>query len=199
MAERVPFDGLVLAGGKARRFGRDKRIENFDGETLAGRAVRKLAFTGASTVFIATGTRVERLPGASRAVALRDEPPGCGPLGGICAALLRSRFDVLVLAVDLPLIGVRTLRNLVQLGQGRSCPVALRSARGWEPLVAYYPRTVLNDVRAAIQQGSYAPHKLLARLGAISIAPASKSETLNVNTPEDLNSALRKAGNLSGE
>jgi molybdopterin-guanine dinucleotide biosynthesis protein A len=185
------FDGLVLAGGRARRFGRDKRVEEFDGETLVGRAVRKLTQAGASTVYVATGPRVERLAGASAAVAICDEPPGCGPLGGIHAALLRTQSGVLVLAADLPLASVATLANLARTGAAHARPVALRSAAGWEPLFAYYPRSVLNDVRAAINQGAYAPQKLLDRLGAVSIAAPSPSETANVNTQEDLERILR--------
>ena len=185
------FDGLVLAGGRARRFGRDKRVEKLDGETLVGRAVRKLTEAGASTVYVATGPGIECLEGASSAVAIRDEPPGCGPLGGIHAALLKAPSGVLVLAADLPLACVSTLRDLARVGIDREQPTALRSAAGWEPLFAYYPRTVLNDVRAAIDQGAYAPQKLLDRLGAVAIPAPSPSETANVNTQEDLERILR--------
>lgn len=185
------FDGLVLAGGRARRFGRDKRVEELDGETLVGRAVRKLSESGAATVYVATGPRVERLAGASAAVAICDEPPGCGPLGGIHAALLRAASGVLVLAADLPLASVDTLKNLARIGASDAQAVALRSDAGWEPLFAYYPRTVLNDVRAAIDQGAYAPQKLLDRVGALSIPAASATETANVNTQADLERVLR--------
>ena len=37
------IDGLVLAGGRSRRFGSDKRIALFDGDELVRLATRKLA------------------------------------------------------------------------------------------------------------------------------------------------------------
>ena len=185
--------GLVPAGGRAVRFGRDKRVEPFGRSTLVGTAVSKLRSVVAGEIYVATGACAERLAGAAGAVAVRDEPPGRGPLGGIAAGMLRARFGLLVLAPDVPLVRIATLAHIRQIGVECGRPVALRSAAGWEPLVAFYPRAIFHDIRAAIQVGMLAPHKLLDRLGAIGVA-ADPKEVTNVNRTEDLARVTGAAG-----
>lgn len=85
------IDGLILAGGRSRRFGADKRVEPVGGRSMAALAYDKLAGVVDGTIYVATGDRRERLPGLERAVVIVDEAPGRGPLGGLSSALLRSR------------------------------------------------------------------------------------------------------------
>jgi len=187
------FDGLLLAGGRSRRFGEDKRRVVFEGEPLSARAMRKLAqVVGTGTIFVATGAVRERLPGTAGAVIVADEPPGKGPLGGIVAALARSRVGVLVLACDVPRVRAATLTRVAAVGARLDRPAAVCTSRGWEPLVAYYPSRVFNHVRAAISGGMLAPHVLLDRLDAIPVRVADRSELANINRPGDL-AALQAA------
>ncbi|RMF21349.1 MAG: molybdenum cofactor guanylyltransferase, partial [Deltaproteobacteria bacterium] len=157
-------------------------------------ALSRLAPVVSGSLFVATGAERVALPGCSRAIVVADDPPGRGPLGGIAAALWRSRTGVLALACDLPLVTPATLERVLRAGLAADRPAALRSRRGWEPLVAYYPRWVLPRVVAALDRKSIAPRVLLDRLGAVAVRPRSEDEVLNVNTPEDLARALELAG-----
>ena len=65
----------------------------------------------------------------------------------------------------------------------------MRSLRGWEPLVAYWPRRVYKQVRAAITAGRLAPHVLLESLGAVAVTGVDSAELINVNTRADLERA----------
>jgi molybdopterin-guanine dinucleotide biosynthesis protein A len=179
------FDGLLLAGGRSRRFGSDKRLALVGDEPMVARAARTLRMAANGTIFVATGERRELLPGTAQGTILRDEPPGSGPLGGIAAALARTSTGVLVLACDLPFVKASLLRTVALAGLRLRRPSAARTARGWEPLVAYYPREALNDVRAAISQGRLALHELLDRLRAVPVA-AGGEQLRNVNRREDL-------------
>jgi molybdopterin-guanine dinucleotide biosynthesis protein A len=186
-ADRTAVDGVVLAGGQARRFGTDKRTALLWGRPLLAHAVATMrAVIGGGTLFIATGARRVRLPGAGSAVLLADLPPGHGPLGGIVAALGRARVGVVVLACDVPALRSRTLARVVAAGRAADRPAAAHGPRGWEPLVAYYPRWVLHQARAAISHGVWAPHRLLERLGAIPVEVVDRCELANVNRPSDL-------------
>jgi len=80
----------ILAGGRSSRMGRDKAMLLLGGKTLLARSVELLQSverlrppTGNTVVTIA-GERKE-LEGASRSI--KDRYPGCGPLGGMEAAL----------------------------------------------------------------------------------------------------------------
>lgn len=101
--------GLLLTGGASTRLGVDKAELRRDGERLADRGARLLA-----TV---CHPALEVGPGCSRLPAVREDPPGAGPLAAVVAgaAALRDRHvdqPVLVLAVDLPFVDVALLRWL---------------------------------------------------------------------------------------
>ena len=96
--ERVT--AFVLAGGKSTRMGTDKAFLQFRGRTLLANALKltravagEVRIVGDSTKFADFGAVVE------------DVYPGCGPLGGIHAALKSSDTDLnVVIGVDLPML-----------------------------------------------------------------------------------------------
>jgi len=183
----VGFDGLLLAGGQSRRFGTDKRVAPFRGLPLVVHGARTLRMAVTrGTVFVATGAARTSLPGTQGMVVVRDEPPHRGPLGGLAAALALTASGLIVLACDTPLVRHSTLSRLAALGTRTGRPAAIRTARGWEPLIAYYPKWVFNHVRAALDQGVLAPHLLLDRLPTVAVRIGSAAELANVNRPQDL-------------
>jgi molybdopterin-guanine dinucleotide biosynthesis protein A len=154
---------------------------------MVRRAVSTVRCAVNGTVYVATGARPQRLPGTAGAVCIADWPPGRGPLGGIAAALARTHAaGVLVLGCDLPLVGRATLLRVAAAGLASGRAAAVRSARGWEPLVAYWPRAVYKQVRNALWSGAWAPYALLDRLGALSVTGVDPRELVNVNTRADL-------------
>ncbi len=91
--------GLVLTGGASRRLGVDKATLVLDGETLAGRAARLL---------VARCDRVLEVgPGVTELHAVRESPPGAGPLAALAAgtaalAATGAITSIVLLACDLP-------------------------------------------------------------------------------------------------
>jgi molybdopterin-guanine dinucleotide biosynthesis protein A len=195
----VVIDGLLLAGGRSRRFGADKRLALFDGQALARTACQKLSQVIDGTVFAATGARRDTLPGLECAILLVDEVHERGPLGGIAAGLRRARSGVLVLACDLPLVRVRTLERLIRVARNTNRAVALRGPRGWEPLVAWYPVAALETIRTVLKSSRPAPFLVLERLGAAALPVHDATELANVNTPADLAEAEAWAGGTSND
>ncbi len=82
--------------------------------------------------------RPRRLPARLRLV--RDRVAGCGPLGGLDAALAAARHDALVLvACDMPFVTARLL-GIFWRSPPRPTPIVPRTERGYHPLCAAYTR-----------------------------------------------------------
>lgn len=185
------LDGLLVAGGRARRFGSDKRRARMPSRTLAEHSLSLLRACIDGDLFVA-GRGVFDHP--VQALTVSDAAIDAGPLGGIVGGLLRARTGLLVLPCDAPLLRVDTLRSVGRLGLRHGRTVVVRSRRGLEPLVAFYPRSALPFLLAALREGSRALHRLVPRLGALEVQAGESTEMHNVNRPEDLVEARRLAG-----
>jgi len=195
----VRVDGLLVAGGRSRRFGSDKRRaqlgaqpgsqfgSRFGSQTMTERSLALLRACTDGDLFVAGDGAFDH-PVA--AIFVADASANSGPLGGLVGALSRSRFGVLVLPCDAPLVRADTLASLARLGRRRARTVVVRSRRGLEPLVAFYPRSALPFLAAALREGNRALHRLVPRLGAIEVEAGDAREMHNVNRPGDLDLAL---------
>jgi len=128
----------ILAGGEARRFGgRDKSALMVDGRTILERQIAEL-----STV--TPDVRVIRRED--------DLVPGCGPLGGLHAALHTARGDALFLvACDMPFVTAALAAYLLMLA-GEADAVVPRTDRGYHPLCAVYGRSCLPAVERRLAE-----------------------------------------------
>jgi molybdopterin-guanine dinucleotide biosynthesis protein A len=180
---RPRIDGLLVAGGRSRRFGTDKRRAALAGRTLAERSLSVLRRTVDGDVFVAGDGAFDH---PVSAIFVGDAVAGAGPLGGLVGALLHARFGVLVMPCDAPLVRTDTLASLARLGRRSGQVVVVRSSRGIEPLVAFYPKRVLPFLSAGLREGNRALHRLIGRIGALEIDAPDPREMHNVNHPEDL-------------
>lgn len=199
MGPRGRVDGLLLAGGRSRRFGSDKRFARVGGTTLARLAAQKLRRSINGTLFIAAGRRVPDLGIGHNAVFVNDAVVDSGPLGGIVGGLLRSDAGILVLACDLPHIKVEMLKYTGRLGVRIDRPVAARGHRGWEPLAAWYPRWMLPLLRSALAQGLRSPQIVLDRAGCVPLHWPEEKQFLNINRPGDMVGTRRNSDGAKKE
>ncbi|MEW6477519.1 MAG: molybdenum cofactor guanylyltransferase [Actinomycetota bacterium] len=189
--------GLLLTGGASRRMGRDKALIDFGGQRLVDRAAAVLAEVADPVMEVG--------PGWSGLPAVREDPPGSGPLAaiGVGADALRALGHdgpVLVLAVDMPRVGVELLRFLA----GRAGPsTAVPRADGHpQPMCARYGPDVLAAVDERLAAGGRSLRDLLesmAASGAVAWVEREEWEPVagpdafsDVDTPEDLR-RLREA------
>jgi len=175
-----------MAGGRSRRFGRDKRRALFNGRTLAERSLALLRSAVDGTVMVAGRGAFDR---PVDAVFIEDADAGAGPLAGLVAALQRSRRGVLVLPCDAPLLRADTVSAIARAGRRSGGTVVARSRRGLEPLVAFYPKAALPILAAGLREQTRALHRLLPRLRARAIEAGDGREMHNVNSPADLERA----------
>jgi molybdenum cofactor guanylyltransferase len=99
--------GYVLAGGKSSRMGHDKALLKLADKPLILHAVMKLRRVCAEVSILGGNSELE-----AYAPLIRDLHNGCGPMGGIEAALLSSKYDWnLILPVDVPFLPTFLLDN----------------------------------------------------------------------------------------
>ena len=112
---------FILAGGKSTRMGTDKAFVILDGRTLLARAL-DLARSVTSDVRI-VGHAAKFAPFAP---VVEDIFPGCGPLGGIHAALRISSTDLnAILAVDVPFVPPALLQYLIKRSRDAAATVTV--------------------------------------------------------------------------
>jgi molybdenum cofactor guanylyltransferase len=137
----VNLAGLVLAGGRSRRMGRDKARLCVDGELLVVRQVRLLRETGVGECWVSVAEgKAWAYPELGDCVRwVEDATADAGPMEGIRQVLERTTAAwLLVLAVDLPALEVgflRTLRGHCADGRG----VVPVTSHGREPLCVVLP------------------------------------------------------------
>jgi molybdopterin-guanine dinucleotide biosynthesis protein A len=106
--------GLVLAGGRSRRFGSDKAAIEVDGQSLLERTADLLRPVVRRVYVSATENQSEDPLRGAFALIL-DEEPGLGPAGGLRAAhRLHPEAAWLVVACDMPALDERVVARLVQ-------------------------------------------------------------------------------------
>jgi molybdopterin-guanine dinucleotide biosynthesis protein A len=187
--------GLLLTGGASRRMGEDKALIEVDGRRLVDRAAALLSAVADPVVEVG--------PGWSGLPAVREDPPGSGPLAALgagAAALRAAGHDgpVLVLAVDMPRVGVDLLRFLA----GRAgTPTAVPRAGGYpQPMCARYGPDVLAAVDERLAAGGRSLRDLLETLaaqGMVDWVEAEEWEAVtgseafaDLDTPDDLRRLL---------
>ena len=110
--------GVLLTGGASRRMGVDKATMVVGGEALAVRTGRVLAAVCDPVVEVGRG--------ASGLRAVREDPPGEGPLAAFLAGAdaLAVRVPVMLVACDLPFLDETVLRLVAEhAGEGSAVPV----------------------------------------------------------------------------
>jgi molybdopterin-guanine dinucleotide biosynthesis protein A len=192
----APFTGIVLAGGRSTRMGRDKASIDLGGRTLLARAVETIRRAGGTPIVVSPPRPdLDRL-----GVRLLDDE-GTGPLQALRMGLAAAAGPAFALACDLPLLPSEVVAFLVESLGG--APVVVPRALGkLQVLAAAYGAAALAGFDAALAAGETSVQGAVATLGPrlveIDALQAWGDETmfLNVNTPEDLRraAALLPAG-----
>jgi molybdopterin-guanine dinucleotide biosynthesis protein A len=180
---RQRWSGAVLTGGRSERMGHDKALLRIDGEAMAVRAEHALKDAGAVEVACIGGDL-----GALRAlglVALDDEFPNAGPLGGVLTAMAWAREEITVVTpCDFLMPEAQAFRDLVAALVSSDAMAAMPIVDGqWRPL----PAAVRTRVRPALfdvfARGERAVHRAMERLDFVAVDVGVLADA---DTPEDL-------------
>lgn len=191
--------GLVLAGGRATRFGgRDKALLTLGGRTLLARAISALA-PQVDMLALSSNAPPERYADYGLPV-LPDVLDGFrGPLAGVHAALFRFPDDyVMSVAVDLPFLPRDLVSRLRVDGDSRRCRYAM--CEGRHALAILWPPRHAPALEHFLVTESHSVAKWLEFHGEpVPFSPGDGADLcFNVNTPADLERAEARLAAAAG-
>lgn len=190
--------GLVLAGGRSTRMGRDKAALAYgDGAPQLERAMALIApHVPQAYVSVRADQRAEPL--RARFAQITDGDGAVGPIAGILAAQARHPEAAwLVVACDLPLLDAATLEHLLRGRDPRRAATAYRSSHDGlpEPLCAVWEPRTHQPLIEYVAAGRDCPRKFLINADTLLLDGPNPQALDNVNTPRDhacVSSALRR-------
>lgn len=193
--------GVILAGGRATRMGGgDKGALVVGGATLLERVIDRLAPQVAGLALNANGdpARFSEFGLPVLADPLPDYP---GPLAGVLAGLdwaaEQGATTIVTAAADTPFFPADLVVRLEAAALGMPHPLALsRTADGRHPTFGLWPTALRDDLRGALRDGVRKVVAWTDRHGAATASFDTRDGDpfFNVNTPQDLAEAERRAG-----
>lgn len=178
--------GVILAGGRSRRMGRDKATLEVAGATLFDRTLTMLRRL--FPCILIAGDRPDLV--RPEVPCVPDIYPGSA-LGGIHGALTAATTPwIFVAPCDLAFPDPDLVRFI--LGHRDGCDIVLpRTPDGLEPVFALYHRNCLPAMEEMLARGDYRIYDFYDQvrvryLDAATLPVGWQRALLNLNTPEDL-------------
>jgi len=162
--------GAILAGGAARRMGRDKRLVTLAGRSLLDRVVERFA-SQVARVVLSVERPSPQLAGLGLP-QLTDPLPGHrGPLGGLLAALEHFQDPLGWLALvpcDAPFLPTDLVARLWRCARRGGASAAVVAERGeWQPTFSIWHGSLLPAVQKAVDEGQGGFRRLLQDVDAL--------------------------------
>lgn len=190
--------GVLVAGGKSRRMGRDKRLLELGGQTLLQRSLSVLQSLF-DEVLIALAEPLPQLTGQGYRVVM-DRIPNCATLGGLYTGLSSASHPrIFAVGCDMPFLNPAVIRRLAE--RGAQVDVAMPTlATGLQPMHAVYSKACLPHLERMakaqelkVQGLSEVPDltvRLVSEKDFLDVDPQLLS-FFNINTPADLEFARK--------
>lgn len=185
--ESIPCIGVVLAGGRSSRMGRDKAMLDWQGRPLLEQQMATLRAAGVDQVLV-SGER-------SSYSGIVDARADAGPVAGLAsvAATIHGEAILLVIPVDMPRLQPGLLRRLRTTDPDASC---LRFAGHILPLrlrIDASSRKTMDAIGAADHPRERSLRALSTALSVreISLTNAETHQLLDCNTPAIWKEATR--------
>jgi len=185
----VKITGIILAGGKYLRMGKNKAFLEINGERIIDRT-KNLFVDLFDEVFLVTNSPLEYFDLNLRTVS--DLLPG-GALAGIYTGLFHaSHSHAFVAACDMPFLNRSLISHLAAMAPGYDLVIP-KTTDGWEPLHAIYSQKCLPFMEDLLRKNNL---KIIDFFSKVKRREVTTEEILpfdphlvsflNINTPEDL-------------
>ena len=197
----IELTGILLAGGKSRRLGRDKAQELIGGRRIIDRVLDTLKpITNFQTVVVDRCERIEELNIGTQINYVVDSYNNSGSLGGLYSGLEQSTTPwSLLVACDMPFLSSRLFEFMVTKISNRNLDVVIPRFEGrLQTTHALYKKSCLEHIEARLKDGLL---KMDGYFNNFNVCEISQDEILriegsensffNVNTADDLELALQ--------
>lgn len=182
--------GVVLAGGRSRRMGKDKSSIEVAGQTMLQMAHDKLKSICSEVVV----SGMAKLEGVK---SIGDEDFGSGPATGIYSTLRYANTPVFVLACDMPFVSKSLLQYLlVEHKEDVAATIPIHDGK-IQPLCGIYHPRCLSTLTASLAAGELRITDIAQKIGArfvqinSDVPDYSPHLFLNMNTPADVEIVLQ--------
>lgn len=159
---KAGYSGVILAGGKSSRMGRNKADLILNNKTFLEIQIDKLRNIGFEEILV-SGYMGE----IDNAVNVKDEFAEKGPLGGLYSCLnFMANSRCLVIPVDVPLIPEEDLELIVEKNNASNSLITVTSHNGnIETLIGVYSKESAEKIRTAIKDNEYSVKRFIEKYG----------------------------------
>ncbi len=186
------YVGIILAGGKSRRMGKDKSLLDFQGRTLLQRTIDEQRKILDHVYVIGKGNEY-----FENATGIYDKIEDKGPIGGLYTALCEIKTDwYLISPCDMPFLNHKDLEEIIEESKiGDYDAIIAESENGYEPLVAAYSANIFPLMQKNMDNGNYAVRALFNQINKkyikFNAQIFEKDIFFNINYPDDYKSAIQ--------
>jgi molybdopterin-guanine dinucleotide biosynthesis protein A len=191
----IEVTGVLLAGGKSRRMGEDKRYLVVGEQTLLERGLGVLRSIFQEVLVVIAQ---DSPPLGVDARVVRDLVPDCGSLGGLYTGLTQATAPcIFVVACDMPFLNQAVIAQFTSRRATADIVMAKLAAR-LHPMHALYGKRCLPALEQMIRARQLKIQEIVSHASLrvqyvteadlLTIDPSGRSFH-NVNTPEDLEAA----------
>lgn len=187
----MKVSGIVIAGGKSLRMGRDKSSLVYRNQSFLERAVDLLQhFTG--DIIVSLNNQITGKPYK----IISDTVQNTGPIGGLYTCLPHIKNDrALVIPVDMPLLNVDVLQYLLQQADLNKKISVFKAGGRLQMLTGLYHKEIVPLLQKQIEAGDYKLRNLLKSIPhQIIDAGEFNNLFININTPAELQKLNLKNG-----
>lgn len=191
------ISSVILAGGKSKRFGKNKAFLKIGGRILIDQIVEKMGRLS-NEIIIVTNIlkKFDYLPKKFdylNVKLIKDIIPYKGSLGGIYSGLLFAKNNsIFVVACDMPFLNIPLLKYIISFFQDYDVVIP-KINNFFEPLHAIYSKKCIKPIKRLIDENNL---KIIDFFKDVNVKFVKKNEIekfdpdflsiFNINTLEDL-------------
>lgn len=190
---KLDMTGVLLAGGKSRRMGQDKRFLDLQGRSLLDRSLSTMKEIFQEVlIVVAQPLDAKAVPGAQ---VVTDKIPNSGSLGGLLTGLFYARYSrTFVAACDMPFLNKDVIHFMAQCEPSSDIVVG-NLLQGPQPMHGFYSKRCLPFLEERAKAQDLKIQKLF-EVSSLSVHLIPEEDLsrldpnllsfVNVNTPADL-------------
>jgi molybdenum cofactor cytidylyltransferase len=185
---------IVLAAGRARRFGAQKLLAPFGGGTVLRSVVERLRASNVTRIVVVTGDRADELRAALAGLDVEwaaNPNPARGMSSSIVAGLgaVRGASEAALIALgDQPTIDTSVVDRMIDLWQSGNRPVVAPRCKRGNPVL--FDRALFEELQQ-LEGDRGARDFLEAHAAHVGVVDVDALPPLDVDTPGDYDTLLR--------